>query len=123
MLYRVAIASTDGIIINQHFGHTERFHIVELNTDTLDYQFIESRTVERVCQGHYHEEKAFDAVLSVLSDVQAILVQKIGQGASDYLESKGIRVYTAPFPIEPVIQKILKDKFWEVDSWLSHMKN
>ena len=41
MLYRVAVASTDGIIINQHFGHTELFHIIELNTDTLDYQFIE----------------------------------------------------------------------------------
>ena len=123
MKFRVAVASTDGIVVNQHFGHAEKFHIAELDTETVSYQYLESRAVERVCQGHEHHTESFDAVLQTLADVQAILVAKIGQGASDYLESKGMLVYEAPFLINAVLDKILKDKLWEVDTWQSHMKN
>ncbi len=123
MVYRVAVASTDGIVINQHFGHAERFHIVELDTETEAFHFVESRDVQRVCQGHGHDLPAFDAVSEILSDVQAIIVAKIGQGASNYLENKGFAIYEAPFPIEAVIQKIIQEKYWEVDLWQSHTKN
>lgn len=123
MSYRVAIASTDGIVVNQHFGHAESFHIVELDPEAQTSQYIETRPVSRVCQGHEHHEQSFDAVLEVLSDVQAILVAKIGQGASDYLESKGMLVYEAPFLVDAVIEKILIDKLWEVDKWQSHTKS
>ncbi|MBR1529311.1 MAG: dinitrogenase iron-molybdenum cofactor biosynthesis protein [Oscillospiraceae bacterium] len=123
MKFRVAVASTDGIVINQHFGHAEKFHIAELNTEDLSRQYLESRTVKRACQGHEHSEQSFDAILETLSDVQAILVAKIGQGASDYLESHGMLVYESPFLIDAVLEKILKDKIWEVDAWQSHMKN
>ena len=123
MKFRVAVASTDGIIINQHFGHAENFHIIELDTETNTYQYIETRTVQRACQGHEHHEKSFDAILETLSDVQAILVAKIGEGASDYLESHGMFVYESPFPVDAVLKKILEDKIWEVDLWLSHTKN
>ena len=121
MIFRTAVASTDGIVVNQHFGHAERFHIVELDTEHHTQTYIETREVTRVCQGHEHNESSFDAVLEVLSDVQAILVAKIGQGASDYLESKGMLVYEAPYLIEPVLQKILDDKIWESDNWASRL--
>lgn len=49
MKFRVAVASTDGIVINQHFGHAEKFHIAELDTDENTWQYLESRTVTRVC--------------------------------------------------------------------------
>lgn len=123
MKFRVAVASTDGIVVNQHFGHTEQFHIAELDTETLTHQYIESRNVQRACQGHEHHQKSFDAILETLSDVSAILVAKIGEGASDYLESHGMLVYESPFPVEAVLEKILNDKLWEVDVWLSHTKN
>ena len=123
MQYRVAVASTDGVVINQHFGHAEHFHIVALNTDDATSQYLETRQVKRVCQGHEHSEAAFDAVLKTLSDVSAILVAKIGQGASDYLESKGMLVYESPFWVDAVIEKILKEQLWEVDKWQSHTKN
>lgn len=123
MTYKVAVASTDGIVINQHFGHAERFHIVELHTDDLTSKYTETRPVQRVCQGHEHSESSFDTVLETLSDVSAILVAKIGQGASDYLEAKGMLVYESPFLVDAVIGKILKDKLWEADKWRSLTKN
>ena len=123
MDYRVAVASSDGIVVNQHFGHADRFHIVELHPEDGTHQYVESRDVQHVCRGRDHNEADFDRVLDALSDVQAILVAKIGQGASDYLESKGMLVYEAPFLIDPVIDKILNDRLWEVDAWQSHTRS
>ena len=123
MKFRVAVASTDGIVINQHFGHTEQFHIIELDTEDLSQNYIETRAVQRVCQGHEHSQQSFDAVLKSLSDVQAVLVAKIGEGAYDYLERHGLLAYESPFLVQAVLEKILKDKIWEVDAWQSHTKN
>ena len=117
MAYRIAVASTDGIVVNQHFGHAERFHILELDAETG------TREVERVCQGHYHHDSSFDKVIDALSDVHAVLVAKIGTGASDKLESRGLTVYEAPFPIEPLVEKIINDRLWEVDEWRYPTKN
>lgn len=123
MIYRVAVASTDGIVVNQHFGHAERFHIIEIDSSTNEFKFAGTREVERVCQGHYHNDSSFDKVVDVLNDVHAVLVAKIGQGASQQLESRGLTVYEAPFPIEPLIEKITGDKLWEVDEWQFPTKN
>ena len=123
MAYRIAVASTDGIVVNQHFGHAERFHIIELDAETGKYEYTGTREVERVCQGHYHHDSSFDKVIDVLHDVHAVLVAKIGSGASQQLESRGLTVYEAPFPIEPLIKKIINDKLWEVDKWRYPTKN
>ena len=123
MAYRIAIASTDGVVVNQHFGHAERFHIIELDAETGKYEYKETRETERVCQGHYHHDSSFDKVVDVLHDVHAVLVAKIGSGASAQLESRGLTVYEAPFPIEPLVEKIIADRLWEVDKWQYPTRN
>ncbi|MBQ8176361.1 MAG: dinitrogenase iron-molybdenum cofactor biosynthesis protein [Oscillospiraceae bacterium] len=123
MIFRIAIASTDGIIVNQHFGHAERFHIVEINSNTDVYKFAESRNVTPCCNNKDHEISSFDMVLKMLSDVQAIFVSKIGAGAADYLEHKGLAVYQAPYPIELLLKKIITEKRWEADEWQYLTKN
>ena len=35
----------------------------------------------------------------------------------EVIESRGLTVYEAPFPIEPLIEKIKSEKLWEVDKW------
>ena len=42
--YRVAAASSDGIVINQHFGRADIFYIYEV-TGKGNYRFLETRTV------------------------------------------------------------------------------
>lgn len=123
MKYRVAAASTDGIVINQHFGHADRFHILEISLETGSYQFLETRTVIPCCQCGDHKIAAFDAVLEKLHDVQAILVSRIGNGAADYLEQHGIVAYQAPYVITSVFKKIIQEKLWEVDQWQFHTRN
>lgn len=116
MAHRVAFASTDGIVVNEHFGRADRFHIAEIEDDGT-WKFIESRDVTPVCNGGDHESEAFDRVLHRLKDVEAIVVSKIGDGASGYLESRGKTVYIAPFLIRPLLSKIIEDKLYEVDQW------
>lgn len=123
MIFRIAIASTDGIVVNQHFGHAERFHIVEINSDTNEQYFVESRSVMPCCNNKDHEVSSFDRVLETLKDVQAIFVSRIGAGAADYLEHKGMTVYEAPYPIELLLKKIITEKRWEADEWQYLTKN
>ena len=121
MSYRAALASTDGKVVNQHFGHTERFHIVEL--DDKGYQYIGTRETGACCNNKNHEISSFERTAEILADVQAIIVSRIGTGAADFLESRGFVVYEAPFFIEDILQKIVDDRLYEVDEWRSHTKN
>lgn len=106
---RVAAASTDGKVINQHFGHAESFYIFDIDINNISFEYIENREIEPCCNNYSHSEQAFENVASKLSDCKAILVSQIGDGAVSFLESKGFEVFEAPFPIEDVLLKIARD--------------
>ena len=116
MAYKIALASTDGKVVDQHFGHSSHFLIAEITEN--EYRCVELRAVPPCCRGSgKHETAAFDAVLELLQDVHAIIVGRIGQFASNYLERAGKIIYEAPYPIEPLLKKMIKDKLYEVDKW------
>lgn len=117
MIYRVALSSTDGIVVNSHFGHTKQFLIAAINTETSSYRFEEPRNVTPCCSNREHTDSSIDAILDVLSDVQAVMVCKIGTEAAHYLEHKGMTVYEAPYPINELLEKIIDEKIWEEDKW------
>ncbi|MGN1089558.1 MAG: NifB/NifX family molybdenum-iron cluster-binding protein [Huintestinicola sp.] len=123
MIYRIALSSTDGIVVNCHFGHSKRFLIAEIDTETGSYRFEEPRNVTPCCSDRDHTDSSIDAVLEVLSDVQAVMVCKIGTEAAHYLEHKGMAVYEAPYPINELIEKIIAEKIWEADKWQYLTKN
>lgn len=112
MSVKVEIASTNGKVINEHFGRATKFHIFEL--DNSSFKFLESRTVQRCCNGGEHENSAFEKVANILNDCKAIFVAKIGIGASNYMEGKGFIIFEAPYIIEDVLNKVLKENLLEV---------
>ncbi len=105
---RVALASTDGYFINEHFGRARAFAVVDVSED--GYEFLETRQVTKCCNKGEHNESDFDNVINVLSDCDAVFVSRIGIEASAYLISKGLRVFTAPGIIDDVIKKVIEDK-------------
>jgi len=123
MKYRIAVASSDGLVINQHFGHADKFHITELDTETGGTEFIETREVTPCCVNFDHTQSAFDAVLKTLHDTQVILVARIGGGAEAYLIQNGMTVYEAPYLIPEVLAQIIAEKRWEADKWRFPTKN
>ncbi len=108
MPHRIALASISGKFVDTHFGHAERFAIVDLFSDR--YELVELRKVRRACGPSGHDERAFDAILDTLTDCEALLVERIGYGAAQYVAAKGIRVFEAPYPIDDVLNKLMADR-------------
>lgn len=103
-IIKVAIASTDGKVINQHFGRAEQFYIVQLTEE--NYKYVETRNVCASCTGGNHETGSFDNTAKILEDCSVILVSRIGPGAYDFLTHRGFKVMEAPGVISEVLQEI-----------------
>lgn len=123
MYYKIALASSDGVRVDSHFGAADRFYIVTLDTEKEDYEITESIEARPPCNGGWHEVSKFEAVLEDLSDVSAIVAQRIGPGALQFIKDKGKAAYQIPLDIEQVICLFLEEKQWEVDKWRSHTKS
>ena len=123
MIYKIAFASSDGVRVDSHFGAADRFYIVTLDTEKEDYEITGSIEARPPCNGGWHEVSKFGAVLEQLSDVSAIVAQRVGPGARKYIEENNKSVYQIPLDIEQAICLLMEEKQWEVDKWLSHTKN
>jgi len=90
MSIKVAIASSDGKFINQHFGKARKFLIFEVRGPG-DYEFVELREDEPSC-GSYRADGQSTTKdrTELLSDCKAVIVSQIGPGASHKLIDKGI---------------------------------
>jgi len=101
---RIAVASKDGRVINQHFGHAERFLIYEVINNPpsptfskggkggFEIRFIEERLVERYCAGneaHLYDDNKFEKVYEVIKDCSLLLVSRIGVRPEKELEKWG----------------------------------
>lgn len=104
MAIRAAVASTDGKVINCHFGKASKFLIFEFKDN--GFKYIENREVKPCCNRGEHEDNAFEITAKELSDCHIILVSKIGMMAADFLESRGFAVYESPFPIKECLEKL-----------------
>ena len=123
MIYRIAFASSDGVRTDRHFGAADTFYIAELDTEKDDYRLLESRSALPPCSGGTHSISKFDAVIETLSDVSAIVAQRIGPGALQFIKEHGISGYQIPLDIEQALCLLIEDKRWEADEWRSHTKN
>lgn len=123
MIYKIALASSDGERIDSHFGAAERFYIAELDTEKEDCEITGYIDVRPPCNGGWHEVSKFETVLEQLSDVSAIVAQRVGPGAKKFIEETGKSVYQIPLETEQALCLLIEEKQWEVDKWRSHTKN
>ena len=105
-VYKVAAASSDGIVINQHFGRADTFYIYEV-AGTGNYRFLETRTVTPVCSGGNHNEKKLCSNINMFQDCKYIIVSRIGMGAADRVERSGIVPMELPGMIEESLGKLI----------------
>ncbi|MBM7865947.1 dinitrogenase iron-molybdenum cofactor biosynthesis protein [Heliobacterium gestii] len=89
MAIKVAVASSDGKLVNQHFGHARRFLIFEV--DGQGYRFIEDRPVVPHCSCDGGPPPAVKTAVESLSDCRAVLVTMIGYGPQEKLAAQGVR--------------------------------
>ncbi|MGB9937704.1 MAG: NifB/NifX family molybdenum-iron cluster-binding protein [Methanobacterium sp.] len=103
---RVAIASSDGKFVNQHFGRAQQFLIVDINEDG-SYDFIELRKNAPACHAEGHDSSMEDTI-NLISDCEGVLVSQVGPGAADNLISRGIQPIIIPMLIEDAIKTVYK---------------
>ncbi len=105
-VYKVAAASSDGIVINQHFGRADTFYIYEV-AGAGNYRFLETRTVTPVCNGGNHSDKELRDNISKFKDCKYILVSRIGMGAANMVEQSGITPMELPGMMEESLDKLI----------------
>lgn len=105
----IAVASKDGININQHFGHAERFLIYDISEDTI--RFVEERGVEKYCSidtEHPLRGGILKKTADLLSGCSAVVTAQIGEYPESELLKLGIESYTFEGDIESVLNSLKK---------------
>ncbi len=103
---RCAVATSDGFLVDQHFGRAKRFEVYEASYGA-EPRFLETRQVQRVCSGQGHDSAALDAVAERLGDCPVVIVAKIGPGARAALAQRGMEAYEVVAETEAAIEKVM----------------
>lgn len=94
----VAVASSDGVTINEHFGRSRQFLIYRVADDGT-YQQQEKREIVPSCScgspGKIHDDAdhGHEATVAQLAGVDAVLALQIGPGAVESLQARGIKAF------------------------------
>lgn len=103
MTHKIAIASSDGKFVNQHFGRAQQFLIVELK-DEGSYEFLELRKNVPSCNPT--GESTTEDTIELISDVEGVLVSQVGPGAADKLIAHGIQPIIVPMLIGDALKHL-----------------
>ncbi|MDP4145104.1 MAG: NifB/NifX family molybdenum-iron cluster-binding protein [Bacillota bacterium] len=106
MAYKVAVASSDGKVINQHFGRATKFLIFEVNDSK--YKFVEQRDSAPFCNNGEHDDSKLLSSVEALADCRAVLVAQIGQGAVVALNEKDIDAFNIHDLIEEALENLVQ---------------
>lgn len=104
--YLIAVATSDGIVVNQHFGRAKEFLMIGLDEENQIHR-IGKRKVIPVCEGGNHDDRKLETTAKMFADCKYILVSRIGQGAAYTLERFDIIPMELPGIIEESIEKLL----------------
>ena len=102
MSVRVAFSTTDGAIVDEHFGHALYWDIYDIGESA---EFVCTRKVKAQCS--CHDPKIFDAMLSSLEDCSVLFTAKIGESAAAYVIRKGKRVFEAAGDLYAVTKELV----------------
>ena len=85
----VAVASYEGVLVNQHLGEAEQFRIYQKQPESInEYEFREFRSAPAKGGG----EDRWHSLAALLHDCRAILVASAGPQPQSILKEKGFRI-------------------------------
>ncbi|MCD7845657.1 MAG: dinitrogenase iron-molybdenum cofactor biosynthesis protein [Oscillospiraceae bacterium] len=115
MEYLVAVSSSDGTMVDTHFGRTRAFHIFSVR-DNGAYAPVETRTVSAPCREGEHDQADMTAAVNALSDCRYVLSAQIGPGAQTALRARGITPLEVTQRVSYALEKVmLYDKKFKHD--------
>ena len=102
-LFRIAAASTDGKMIDRHFGKADSFFIFDI--DASGWTFVEQRNVTPLCES-CDEDGGHSSILESLADCTAVVAVKIGAKAKRDLEINHISAFEQPDHLDKAMAKL-----------------
>jgi nitrogen fixation protein NifB len=102
----MAVATSGGGVINQHFGHAKEFLVYEASA--TDVRFIGHRKVDLYCSGGDtcgDAETTLQKTIRVLEGCEAVLCSKIGYEPWEQLEAAGIQP-NGEYAMEPIEEAV-----------------
>jgi GMP synthase-like glutamine amidotransferase/predicted Fe-Mo cluster-binding NifX family protein len=98
-----AVASKDGTLVDQHFGHAQKFYIYEYDGGVT---FKECRNVPQYCApGEREKTDTMDAILKTIGDCVCVLCLRIGEPPRRILAARGIKAIMAYNSIEEAVKE------------------
>ena len=93
---RIAVVSSDGVAVDEHFGKADHFLIFDVD-ETL--RLVEKRTIEPLSVGdpnHPFDTQKFDRISSRLKDCSKVYMTRIGETPAAKLKAMNIEpvIYT-----------------------------
>ncbi|MDR1524935.1 MAG: hypothetical protein LBS79_06735 [Tannerella sp.] len=108
MAYRIAIASSNGETVNQHFGQATSLLVYEIGEDGV--RFVGDRTVELIPGEAAHTEGNMQRFAEALHDCSAIFVRRIGARSAGYLHRLHIRTFEVDFTLHHIFATLVKNR-------------
>lgn len=103
---KIAITSSDGVTVDQHFGKADCFYIYEAEHGKLN--FVEKRDVVAYCKSsvqsstHNFDNDKFISVFEALKDCMKIYTKQIGDTPLQKLKEEGIEVQLCGCEIDSI---------------------
>lgn len=104
---KVAVGSSDGVMIDQHFSRAERFIIYEVDAEGSVLQ-TGSREISEAGALNGHQPARLTVLAEKLSDCVYVLVSRIGPGAAGVLQQYGITALAVEAPVEQALARLVR---------------
>jgi predicted Fe-Mo cluster-binding NifX family protein len=105
---KIAVASSDGINVDQHFGRAPGFRIYRMHDE--GFEFLEMRENDAPCSGNSHDDNVLEQAAQRISDCRGVVVAQIGSGAIDALIGHRILAFTLPGTVEEAFEALIRSK-------------
>jgi len=121
MSYRVAVTTSDGENIDQHFGMAASFLIIEINEEEgvwkeMGRRFVLDETDQnddnmsdfssQNCSGHF--EPHLNRVVELLKDCSYLLTERIGRKPYKVLQQNGINSLESPRKLSLAVEQLTR---------------
>ena len=100
---RIAVATTNGREVNEHFGRVGLFYIYDLEAGTA--RFVETRSSEPLSENdpeHPFDPEKFSRIVKVIADCKKLYVSRIGERPAEELKKAGIEPLVCHGPISEI---------------------
>lgn len=106
---KFAVGTSDGKVVNAHFGRTPMFLIYDISKESIEK--IEVRENEPGCSNLNEPKGTMENTITLIGDCDYVVVSQIGKPMVQRLEQSGIRAL--------VIRDFIDDALIEMQKYVS----